>query len=81
MCQTMIWDYASLKPEFLKETKIEKETIYQFRVFCSLDMVNALLATRLSFTNPSVAFIHLFTKLPMIVIARFFVFRNRKKNN
>jgi uncharacterized membrane protein len=38
-CQSMIWDYASLKPEFPKETKIEKETIDLFRVFCNLDMV------------------------------------------
>jgi len=76
----MIWDCASLKPEFLKEAKVEKETIYQFRVFCSLDMMNALLAIGGSFTHPSVVFTHRITKFSRIVIARFFVFRNRKKN-
>ena len=81
-CQNLIWDYASdmnwfskgtpNRNEFLKEDTITALMISQFRLFCNLDMINALLAVALSFLSPVVAFISLFTKLPLIILARMF---------
>ncbi|CAN5179011.1 TMEM175 family protein [soil metagenome] len=80
--QNLIWDYASdttwlsdQKPnryEFLKENTTTDFMISQYRLFCNLDMINALVALVLSFLSPAVAFISLFTKLPLIVVARLF---------
>jgi len=72
LCQNYIWDYPSLKPGFLKREKIDAVTILQMRVFCNLDMINGLIAVAISFFNPLVAFIFLFTKLPMIIFATLF---------
>lgn len=79
-CQNLIWDYASdtswfskqgvNRYEFLKKDTISDAMISQFRLFCNLDMINAIVAVGLSFLSPMVAFILLFTKLPLIVIAR-----------
>ncbi len=69
--QNYIWDYASVKPEYLKDT-IDKGTVYQIRLFCNLDMINGLIAIAVSFFFPAIAFLLLFTKLPLIIIARLF---------
>ncbi|UFH54048.1 TMEM175 family protein [Spirosoma sp. KNUC1025] len=78
--QNFIWDYASdtnwfskespNRYEFLKQDTVSDLMISQYRLFCNLDMINALLAVVLSFLSPAVAFISLFTKLPLIIIAR-----------
>ncbi len=70
--QNFIWDYASDNARFLKRNSIPDSMISQFRLFCNLDMLNALLAIGLSFVNPPLAFFSLFTKLPLIVMARMF---------
>ncbi|MEI9934808.1 MAG: TMEM175 family protein [Ferruginibacter sp.] len=75
--QNYIWDYASSKLEFLKSTTINESTVFQMRLYCNLDMINALLAIVVSFISPVVAFILLFTKLPMVIIARLFYKRRR----
>ena len=67
--QNLIWDYASVKPGYLKE-EISPVTIRDYRLSCNVAMINALLAIVLSFFNPLVAFISLFLRLPMIGIAR-----------
>jgi len=78
--QNMIWDYASDHKEFLKEGTLDAFTNRRFRVYCNLDMVNAVIAVIVSFFNPTLAFILLFTKLPMIIITRIFLAkRSRKK--
>ena len=69
--QNNIWDYSSRKGFYNKELTSE-ETISRFRLFCNLDMLNALVAIGLSFVNPVLAFILLFTKLPMILIVGLF---------
>lgn len=69
--QNLIWDYAALKPDYLPE-EIDPQTSSRLRLYCNLDMINAALAMGLSFFRPVLAFILLFTKLPMIVIARLF---------
>ncbi|WP_461104916.1 TMEM175 family protein [Spirosoma koreense] len=85
-CQNLIWDYVSdnhwfssnriNRHDFLKEDSISESMISQYRLFCNLDMINALLAVGLSFLSPAFAFISLFTKLPLIVVARM-VYRTR----
>lgn len=71
--QNQIWDYASMKRGFLREDNFNKEMIRRFRLYCNLDMVNALLAAVIALLGyPMLAFILLFTKLPMIVIVGLF---------
>ncbi len=70
--QNAIWDYVSLKPAFLKERTIDKSTIWQMRLYCNLDMINGILAIAISFFSPAIAFIFLFTKLPIVIMARLF---------
>jgi len=70
--QNNIWDYASEKADFIKTESIDTNTAWMFRLFCNLELINALLAIGISFLNPTVAFILLFTKLPIMLIARVF---------
>lgn len=77
--QNSIWDYASgvnggkeSEHNFLKKDSITDFMISQYRLFCNLDMLNALLAIALSFFSPPIAFVSLFTKLPLIVLARMY---------
>jgi len=62
--QNLIWDYASGKPEFHKETLTE-EVNRENRIACNLAMINAILAILLSFISPVLAFIILFTRTLM----------------
>lgn len=73
--QNNIWDYSRRK-RFHNKDLISEEAISRFRLFCNLDMLNALVAVGLSFVSPVIAFILLFTKLPMILIVGIF---HRKK--
>jgi uncharacterized membrane protein len=77
--QNMIWDYASFEWRHLKKDTINKETIWQFRLYCNLDMINAAVSMVVAFWWPGLAFILLFTKIPMMVLARFFYRMDRPK--
>jgi uncharacterized membrane protein len=68
--QNRIWDYASDKPDFLKSAN--ESDSFKFRLYCNLDIVNSLLAVVISFFNPVIAFIILFTKLPMALLVTIF---------
>jgi len=70
--QNMIWDYAVPKKDFLKREEMQPDTIRRFRIFCNLDMINALIALVVAFFRPGLAFILLFTKLPVFVILTVF---------
>ena len=67
--QNIIWDYASMQPDYIKAEETDEITASHFRVYCNLDMLNALIAVGLSFWNPLLAFIMLLTKLPMVLAA------------
>lgn len=73
--QNNIWDYSSRRG-FLNKEVLTDEIASRFRLFCNLDMLNALVAIAISFLNPALAFILLFTKLPTILLAGIF---HRKK--
>lgn len=79
--QNMIWDYTSLKEEYMKRESIDTATIWQVRLFCNLDMINGLLGIILSFISPVVAFILLFTKLPIILIVWLFYGRKLRQQH
>lgn len=70
--QNTIWDYTVAKKDFLKREEMEPATIRRYRVFCNLDMINAGIALIVSFFHPGLAFILLFTKLPVFVIVTVF---------
>jgi uncharacterized membrane protein len=72
--QNAIWDYATYKSAHVDEGAVDSLTGSHLRVYCNLDMINGLLAVGLSFMNPALAFILLFTKLPMFVIT-WFIYR------
>jgi uncharacterized membrane protein len=77
--QNYIWDYVSLKPSYLKAETIKKSDIFQFRLFCNLDMINAIMAVIVSFFSPVIAFILLITKLPIILIIGIFYRKQLKE--
>lgn len=70
--QNFIWDHASFEYKYVRPEAINSATISRIRIFCNLDMVNAVLAIGISFISPSAAFIVLLTKFPMIVITGLF---------
>lgn len=73
--QNNIWDYSS-KKGFQNKEVVTEEIASRLRLFCNLDMLNALIAIAISFIAPEIAFILLFTKLPLILIVGIF---HRKK--
>jgi uncharacterized membrane protein len=73
--QNNIWDYSN-KKGFQNKEVVTEEIASRLRLFCNLDMLNALIAIALSFVAPEIAFILLFTKLPLILIVGIF---HRKK--
>lgn len=77
--QNSIWDYVAVRPDFLKE-HITDEINRNYRISCNIAMINALLATAVSFLSPLIAFILLFTRLPMFGLASKY-YRNRKPGN
>jgi uncharacterized membrane protein len=75
--QNLLWDHVAVRKEYL-DGNISEQTIFDFRLACNVAMVNALLATGISFLNPVAAFIILFTRLPMMSIAKI-IFKKRKE--
>lgn len=71
--QNNIWDSASFVG-FINQNAKENMTISHIpiRLFCNLDMINCTIAIGLSFISPVIAFILLFTKLPLIILARLY---------
>ncbi len=70
--QNLIWDYTTGKPAYIKRDILDDEMLYHLRLFCNLDMINGLVAVVVSCFYPTFAFILLFTKIPVIIIARIF---------
>jgi len=74
--QNMIWDYACTQ-KFMHHEKLPPVWESRLRAFCNLDMINSGLALLIAFKFPVAAFIILFTKFPMIILAGIY-FRGRK---
>lgn len=65
LCQNFIWDYASVRPDYLRESTTE-EIIFVYRFDSNVAIFNAILASILSFWSPIAAYIVLFIR-PMVV--------------
>lgn len=78
--QNCIWDYACRKDEFIDSEKIEitPELRSRINLMVNLDMINALVAIVLSFFMPKTAFFLLFFKVPVFIVATFYVARQRR---
>ncbi len=74
--QNFIWDYVSVRPDFLKE-HVTPAIIRNYRIACNAAMLNGLLASAISFVSPWIAFLILFTRLPMFSLAHK-VFKEKK---
>lgn len=75
--QNQLWDYASARPDYVHD-HLEGATNYRYRLSFNVAMTNALLACGLSFLSPLIAFLILFTRLPMIALAsRFFKYSGK----
>jgi uncharacterized membrane protein len=76
--QNNIWDHVAIRKDYLDEGT-DEETIRANSLGCNVAMANALLAIGISFISPITAFIILFTRLPMMGIAKL-IFMKKKKN-
>jgi len=66
--QNIIWDYVAMKPEFLNEAATPL-LIRNNRISCNVAMINAVFACIVGFFSPLIAFIILFTRIPMFTVA------------
>jgi len=67
--QNNIWDYASIRPEFLKPD-IDERIIKFYRRACNVAMINSLVSLVLAFFFPIIAFVILVARFPSILSAR-----------
>ena len=78
--QNNIWDYASIRPEFLKPD-IDQRIVVFYRRACNVAMINSLISLALAFFFPVAAFIILVARFPFILSAkRLFKLMNLKEN-
>ncbi|UZR98532.1 TMEM175 family protein [Chondrinema litorale] len=77
--QNLIWDYASNKKYYKKLDVIDELTYSELRLYCNLDIGNSVISIGLSFFSPALAFILLFTKLPILLVVVFFYQKKRRR--
>ncbi len=77
--QNFIWDYSVLQKGFIDNESLSGEGKKRFQTMCNLDMVNGFIAVILSFFFPVLAFILLFTKVPIFVIGTLYIARQKRK--
>jgi TMEM175 potassium channel family protein len=75
--QNTIWDHADNKGFVNKEDR-EHEYFRNIRWILNLDMLNGLIAIIVCFYFPKTAFFLLFFKLPIFVVAAFFIGSKRR---
>ena len=76
--QNIIWDYADAK-HYIDKEKLPENAGNRFRLTFNLDMINSLVCVILSFFLPTLAFIFLFFKLPMLLFASFYLAGKRRE--
>ena len=76
--QNIIWDYADAK-NYIDKEKLPENAGNRFRLTFNLDMINSLVCVILSFFLPTLAFIFLFFKLPMLLFASFYLAGKRRE--
>ena len=76
--QNLLWDYASKINDYKKLETNDSFFRSELHIYCNLDMVNSILAVFLSFINPTLAFVLLYTKFPVLLVVILF-YRNKKR--
>lgn len=66
--QNNIWDYATQRPELMRE--VDERVVLFYRRSCNVALINALISLGLSFFFPVAAFILLVARIPFIVSAK-----------
>jgi uncharacterized membrane protein len=77
--QNNIWRYASQKEDFINPETLPEEVRKHYQIMFNLDMVNGLIAVVLSFFNPILAFILLYTKVPIFVAGTIYILNKKRK--
>jgi len=77
--QNAIWDYADARAGYVNKEKMNPEYRTRLRLMLNLDMINGLIALVVSFFYPKTAFFLLFFKLPIFVMAAFYIGAKRRK--
>lgn len=75
--QNQIWDHVAIRAEYLND-KADQILIRNQRIACNVAMANGVIAVGLSFISPLAAFIILFVRLPMMLLAKR-IFNPRRK--
>lgn len=76
--QNTMWDYADAR-NYIDREKLPEVDRSRFRLIFNLDMINSLICVILSFFLPTIAFVFLFFKLPMLLFAAFYLTGQRRK--
>lgn len=77
--QNSIWQYASQKEDFINTETLPEEFKKRYQIMFNLDMLNGLIAVVLSFFNPILAFILLYTKVPFFVAGTIYILNKKRK--
>jgi|GEM_PF-764198 uncharacterized membrane protein len=75
--QNLIWDHVAARPDYLKEN-VDPDLVKTYIVACNLAMLNGVLACVISFFSPLIAFILLFTRLPMFSLSTRYINKNSR---
>ncbi|MEJ0033414.1 MAG: TMEM175 family protein [Bacteroidota bacterium] len=71
--QNFMWRYAASKEGYMTEHDLFSKSGKRVNVVLALDIVNGLIAIGVSFFYPIVAFIFLFTKVPMFILSMLYI--------
>lgn len=67
--QNNIWDYATIKQNFLKD-EVDERIVLFYRRACNVAMINSVISLILAFFFPLVAFIILIVRFPFVLSAK-----------
>jgi len=76
--QNLIWDYSFTQKGFIDKENLTENQQRYYRMVCNLEMLNAVIALVISFFNPLIAFVFLFFKVPVILIAGLYNLKKKK---
>lgn len=77
--QNTIWDYADDREGYINKERMNPEYQKRLKLMLNLDMINGLIAVVVSLFFPKTAFFLLFFKIPIFVMAAFYIGLNKRK--
>lgn len=78
VCQRLLWLYA-VSHGYVEASILNDENRRHINIFLNLDMLNGLIALVISFFAPVTAFVLLFFKIPLMLVAFFYLASVRRK--